>query len=69
MKSLALGAASSQPSHVGFRSRFIDENQSGWVEFTLVLYPDFPRYCNVFAVLLAGSQRLFLYVIPISLRT
>jgi hypothetical protein len=69
MKPLAFVAASPQPSHIGFRSRFIDENQFGWVEVTLAVLPNLPRYCNVFAVLLAGSQRLFLYEIPISLRT
>jgi hypothetical protein len=64
MRPLAFGAASPQLSHIGFRSRFIDENQFGWVEVTLAVLPNLPRYCNVFAILLAGSQRLFYMKYP-----
>jgi hypothetical protein len=64
----ALGAATT-PGHVGFRARFIEEDQPRRIEAGLLSPPVPPRPPDVGAVLLAGAERLFLYVSPSRMST
>jgi hypothetical protein len=61
---LPTGGASTQPTHVGLGSRFIQEDQFGRVEPRLLASPRTSRSRNVRAVLFAGAECLFLYVSP-----
>src|SRR5579862_1642176 len=61
---LPTGGASAQPTQVGLGSRFIQEDQFGRVEPRLLASPRAARSRNIWAVLFAGAERLFLYVSP-----
>ena len=55
VKSLSLGSASAQASHMGLRSRFVDENEPVDLKIFLCRDPFLPRQLDVFSVLLAGA--------------
>jgi len=57
--------AAAQAGQVGLRARFVQEDQSGGIEAELAPPPRAARPRDVGAVLLAGPERLFLYVSPI----
>ena len=69
MNTLALERASAQPGEIGLGSRFVQKDQFGRVEARLPLAPEPAGPADVGAVLLAGAERLFLYVSPIFPRT
>ena len=62
MDSFALECPATEAGHVGLGARFIQEDQPGRVKARLPLPPEPPRPGDVRAVLLAGAERLFLYV-------
>jgi len=62
MNALAPAGASAQPGQVGFRPRFVEEDQPGWVEAGLLPPPRAPGARNVGPGLFTGVERLFLYV-------
>jgi hypothetical protein len=53
---------STQAGQVGLGARFVQKDQSGWIEAELAPLPRPARSRDVRAVLLAGPQRRFLYV-------
>jgi len=61
--------SAAQARHVGLRARLIEEHQAGGIKAQLQAAPPlaFARYVR--AVLLTGSERLFLYVSPMSSST
>ena len=59
---LASRRAATQSSQVGFRTRFVEEDQPGRVEAKLLPTPRPPGTRDIWASLFAGVQRLFLYV-------
>ena len=61
---LTLRGTTAQAGQVGLRAGFIKEDQRGGIEARLVPPPDAARPRDVRAVLLAGTERLFLYVSP-----
>jgi len=65
MHSLALERAPAEAGQVGLRARFIQKDQLGRVKARLPLTPETTRPRDVWAVLLAGAEGLFLYVKPI----
>ena len=65
MQAPAATTASTQTRHVGLRTRFVDEDKPRGLEAALAALPAPPRLEDVGAVLLAGTERLFLYVSPI----
>ena len=65
MHSLALERAPAEAGQVGLGARFIQKDQLGRVKARLPLAPETTRPRDVRTVLLAGAQRLFLYVKPI----
>jgi hypothetical protein len=62
MQALSFGAAPAQTGHVGLGRRLIDEDQSRRVPTGLQALPADALASYVRAVLLAGPERLFLYV-------
>ena len=58
--------APAQTGHVGLRPAFVDEDKLCGIETTLVPTPLPAGFEDVGAVLLAGAERLFLYVSPIA---
>ena len=65
MDALAAHGAAPQPSHVGFGSRLVQEDQPRRVEAPLAPPPRPAGLRDVGTVLLAGSERLFFKVSPI----
>ena len=65
MDSRALERAPAEAGQVGLRARFIQKDQPGRVKARLPLAPETPRPRDVWTVLLAGTECLFLYVSPI----
>ena len=63
----ALGATS-QTGHIGLRARFIDEDERGRIETKLSPPPRSARSRDVWALLFASPECLFLYVRPICSR-
>ena len=66
MHALATAGAPTQPGHVGFRPALVDEDESLRIEAPLESAPLLAGLENVRAVLLAGTERLFLYVKPMA---
>ncbi len=66
---LAFECPSAEPGQVGLGPRFIQENQLGRVPTRLLFAPALTCPDNVWTVLLAGAERLFLYVSPIFAKT
>ena len=64
----ALGAAAA-PGQIGFRARFVEEDQPRRIEAGLRSPPVPPRPPDVGTVLLTGPERLFLYVSPSRINT
>lgn len=64
MDSLASRGAAAQAGHVGFRPRFVKEDEPRGIEAALLPTPRPTRFGDVAPILLAGAQRLFLYVRP-----
>src|SRR5258708_13625169 len=58
-QSLASGAASAEPRHVGLRPGFVDENQPSGGDFVLVPPPLPPPPRDVGAILFAGVEAFF----------
>jgi hypothetical protein len=65
MDSLALERTPAQAGQVGLGARFIQKDQLGRVKAGLLLAPEPPPPGDVWTVLLAGTECLFLYVNPI----
>jgi hypothetical protein len=64
----ALGTATAT-GHIGFRARFVEEDQPRRIKTGLLTPPGTPRPPDVGAVLFASPERLFLYVSPSRIRT
>ena len=64
MDSLALERAPAEAGQVCLGTRFIQKDQSGRVKARLPLAPETTRPRDIWPVLLAGAECLFLYVIP-----
>ena len=62
---LSARGAAAQPGQVCLGARFVQEDQPRGIEAALAPPPRPARPRDVGAVLLAGSERLFLYVSPI----
>ena len=62
---LSARGATPQAGQVGLGARFVEKDQPGGVEAGLAPPPRPARPRDVGAVLLAGPERLFLYVSPI----
>ena len=69
MDPFALERATTQAGQVGFGPRFIQKDQLGRVQPRLLFPPAPPRPGDVGAILLAGTECLFLYVRPIFPKT
>jgi len=65
MDALTLGRTAAAPGEVRLGARFIQKDQLGRVKARLPFPPAAPRPCDVWTVLLAGAECLFLYVSPI----
>ena len=65
MNPLALEGATASTSQVRLGTRFIQKNQACRIEARLPLAPAAARPGDVWTVLLAGMECLFLYVNPI----
>ena len=65
MDAFAFGCPPAEAGQVGFGPRFIQKDQLGRVKACLPLAPAAPRPGDVWTVLLAGTECLFLYVNPI----
>jgi hypothetical protein len=65
----AFGRTATQPRHVGFGRRLIDEDQSRRIEPALAALPPPARLRNIGTVLFGRMERLFLYVSPILAKT
>jgi hypothetical protein len=65
MDALSPQGTAAQAGQVGLRPRFVQKDQPGWIEAELAPPPRPARPRDVGAVLLAGPERLFLYVSPI----
>lgn len=65
MHPLALERAPTAAGQVGLGARFIQKDQLGRVKARLPLPPETTRPRDVWPVLLAGTECLFLYVRPI----
>jgi len=59
---LSAAGTPAQPGQVGFRPRFVEEDQAGRIEADLLPAPRPAGLRNVGAGLLAGVECLFLYV-------
>ena len=66
MHTLTTAGSSAQPRHVGFSPALIDEDQTHWIEPPLEPPPLLAGFEDVGTVLLAGAERLFLYVNPMA---
>jgi len=66
MESLSYGGSPPEPGHVGFGARFVEEDESVDVEFSLILFPLATGDFYVGSVLLAGAQRFFYSSVPSS---
>jgi hypothetical protein len=66
---LAPWGATAEPRHVRFGTRFVEEDQPGRIPAGLLPLPTPTRATDVGPVLLAGMERLFLYVSPIRTKT
>lgn len=69
LDALALGRTPTKPGQVSLGPRFIQKDQLGRVEARLLLAPESACPGDVWTVLLAGAECLFLYVRPILPRT
>ncbi len=69
MKTFSTGAATAQSRHVRLGRRFVEEDEAGGNETSLDLAPDPAGAGNVRAGLFCGTERLFLYVMPMSANT
>ena len=69
VNALAFGRPSAKPCQIGFGPRFIEKYQFGRIPTRLLFAPAPPRPGNVRTILLAGAERLFLYVSPIFPKT
>jgi hypothetical protein len=67
--SLALEGSSAETSEVRLGARFVQKDQPGRVKARLPLPPEPARPGDVWPVLLAGAECLFLYVNPIFANT
>ena len=65
MDSLTLMRTTAETGEVGLGTRFIQKDQLGRVKARLPFAPAAPRPGDVWTVLLAGAECLFLYVSPI----
>jgi hypothetical protein len=65
MHALSARSAPAQPGQVGLGARFVEKDQPGGIEAALAPPPRPAGPRDVGAVLLAGPERLFLYVSPI----
>ena len=66
MHTLTTAGSSAQPGHVGLRPALIDEDETLRIEPPLEPPPLFAGLEDVGTVLLAGTERLFLYVNPMA---
>ncbi len=66
---LAASGPATTTGHIGFRARFVEEDQPCRIPGGLLPPPGPPRPPDVGAVLLTGPERLFLYVSPSRIRT
>lgn len=64
MQALTTGRSTTKARHIRFRCRLVEEDKTRRVEAALVPPPSAPRPGDIFAVLFAGPERLFLYVSP-----
>ena len=69
MDAFAFGRPPAEAGQVGLGPRFIQKDQLGRVKARLPLAPEAPRPGDVWTVLLAGTECLFLYVSPIFFNT
>lgn len=65
MDPLTFECTPAEAGQVGLRARLIQKDQFGRIQARLPLAPEAARPRNVRSVLLAGTERLFLYVNPI----
>jgi hypothetical protein len=64
MDTLAAWGAATVAGHIGFRARFIEEDQLRRIPPGLLSPPGPPGPADVGTVLFASPERLFLYVSP-----
>ena len=64
MNALALGSTAAQAGQIGLGPGLVQKNQSGRVKAGLPTPPEAARAGDVWAILLAGPECLFLYVSP-----
>ena len=69
MQAASFGGPAPQPRHVRLRAAFVKEDEPVGLETTLLAPPSFAGLANIVAVLLISTERLFLYVRLMSLRT
>ena len=69
MEALPTPGTAPQASHVGLGPAFIEEDKPPRFDATLLAFPASARLAEVFAILLGGPERLFLYVSPMSAST
>ena len=65
MDALTFGRTAAETGEVGLGTRFIQKDQRGRVKTRLLFAPAPTRPGDVWTVLLAGAECLFLYVSPI----
>ena len=64
-EALSLRRPAAQAGHVGLRPGFIDEHQAPGIDEALIGSPSFAVAADVWAILLARDEGLFLTVTPI----
>jgi len=69
VEALSPWGAPAQTGHVGFRRRFVQEDQAGGFEAFLDFAPGAAGAGDVRTGLFRGTERLFLYVSPMSANT
>jgi len=69
MDTLAALRPATATGHIGFRARFVEEDQPCRIKAGLPLPPGPPCPLDVGPVLFAGAEFLFLYVSPSRTRT
>ena len=64
MHALAATGTAAEAGHVRFRAALVEEDESVGIKADLAPPPSSPGFDDVVPVLLASSERLFLYVSP-----
>jgi hypothetical protein len=64
MNTLSFGSPAAQPGQVGLGTGFVQKDQPSRVKTGLPAPPEPARPGDIRTILLAGAERLFLYVSP-----